>query len=372
MYISVTNRVLALPIFCIFLMLSACYDGIKKYVMGNDVIYVNHFNTSAQLSPIDNFHCPEFGLKSVKVVDSLLILTHSNSWSLHSFDAQRYYGACLQSGEGPNELLSLPRCGSCAYAHERDSLIAYVCDKDRGKLFVLNITKFLESKDITLTLAMENPHVISNDSWEAIPLDSSTLAIAMPNTSFTGFNRLIVGTDTIYEPKSTKRLSQPTVKTDADINLLAKVTRAHPDGGKCVEAMLYLNQINVFATDGSWSRTLCVGHMLDDLSDIEAQFRFDRINTYITVSAMDFGFGAVFAGATEKELQMGETNVSEIHFFDWEGTPVFRALMPIAIKAFDIDTSTRILYVIDANEDTLGAYDATPILNSFNLTLGKQ
>lgn len=351
--------------------LSACSDGTEKYVICDDIVYVDCFNNEAPLKRLDGFTCDAIGLKSVKVVDSLLILAHGDSWTLMSLDAKHDYGTCLRQGEGPDELLSFPRCGASAFCHIGDSLMAYVCDKDRGKLFSLNITAFLLQGNGQLQFLAEN-RAISNDTWEAIPLGCSSIVASVPNPTFTGFSRIVITPDSIFEPTSTESWSRVEVKSEADINLLAKVTRAHPDGSKCVEAMLYLNQINLYSTDGSMAKTICVGSELDNLSQIESQFRFNRKDTYVSISAWELGFGAVYVGDTEKMMQIGESTSSEIHFFDWNGTPVFRARMPISVKAFDFDALNGILYAIDANEDTLGSYDATPILNSFNLTLDKQ
>lgn len=349
-----------------FLVLSACSDGTKKYVECDDVKFVEGFPKTTSLSSLDDFRCDEIGLLSVKAVDGLLILTQTKGWEILSPDTHKDLGTCVISGEGPDEVLSLPRSGASFYYHKDDSLITVFCDKDRGIVYSMNLTEFIQKKDRHLKPIIEY-NAISNNTWEAIPMDSINVVCSAPNPGFTGFYRMIATPDSIYEPIATKQWSKTTVNFDKDINLLAKVTRVHPDGNRIVEAMLYLNQINIFTKDGNQSRTICVGSKLDNLAAVEDAFRFMRKDTYITVSTWDFGFGAVYAGRTEKEMQTGATTISEIHFFDWDGNPIVRVCMPISVRAFDIDTKSNVLYAIDDNEDILRAFDAVPIISAYKM-----
>ncbi len=343
-------------------LLTSCASGNNDKVAMGEVKYVEAFPHSATLKRIDDFRCDEIGLRGVKHIDSLLILSHDKAWTIMSEDGKRNYGTCLTFGGGPNEFIFTPRCGAAAYRTQGDSLIAYICDKDRGKFLRFNISKFIATGKDNLELVFQSDRM-NNSVWEATAIGRDSILLQVPNDDFTGFRRKVITSDSIWQPQSTQVADTARVES-SNLNILAKVSRSRPDGKKCVEAMLYLNQINVFDTDGSNAMTICVGEQLDNVSDVESEWNTARKETYETVATWDFGFGALY-GDSVWDKQGFKPNNSKIQFFTWDGIPVFEAILPIRSLWFDLNTASGTLYAVDADQDELVAFDASNILDAY-------
>lgn len=227
--------------------LSGCVSGNGDRVAMGEVKYVKAFPRTSTLSRIEDFNCDEIGLRGVKHIDSLLIVGHATAWSILSDDAKTNYGRCLKVGGGPDEFVYTPMSGAAAYRVEEDSLIAYVCDKDRGNLLRFNISDFIASGRGSLRLILHTDRM-DNSTWDVVAIGSDSVLMQMPFEDFTGFHREIMTSDSLWEPEVTKTASRTRVKSPAELNILAKVTRCSPDGKRSVEAMVYLNQLNVFVT----------------------------------------------------------------------------------------------------------------------------
>lgn len=349
-------------IFYILLMCGCTSREYRSLSIGNPEL-ITDFEVSPPLEEISDFLCEEIGINSVKIVDSLLVIGHGKNWTLvnqndgHKVDI-------LSAGEGPEEFYSVPRCSSAAFIEVDDSLFAFVQDKTKGRIMKLNISEALSGGKIIPSPYIENS-ILNNELWDVIVCDSTTFWMSVPNDSFTGFRREIWESDSIYEPEVTKGISTSTVNDN--INLLSKVTRYNKSADKFVEGMVYLNQLNIYSKDGKYGKTICVGDRLDNLDDIEATFRANLKNTYNSVSAWNFGFGAAFSGHSDREIGSKRGNESEIQFFSWNGTPIYRIKFPFEVLAFDLDPVKRMLYVIDAEKDVLRKFDANPIMMSFSL-----
>ncbi len=146
------------------------------------------------------------------------------------------------------------------------------------------------------------------------------------------------------------------------MNILSRNTCYNSASDKFVEAMLYLNQINIISGDGTEGKTICVGKRLDDISKIERENYASLVKGYTTVSAWDEGFGAIYSGATEMDYQLLTANDLRIQFFDWEGNPRCLVELPYQTYSFDIDFENKVMYVLNTTDDKLIAYDATEII----------
>jgi hypothetical protein len=190
--------------------------------------------------------------------------------------------------------------------------------------------------------------------------------MAYPNETITGFSRQIYNNGTITEAEVTKSLSAVTVEKQENANVLAKVTSYNHDTDMFVEAMVYMNQINIYSKDGKSGKIICVGDKLDDAADIEYEDFRNRCDTYESVTTFKLGFGAIFAGKTSSEMQEPGNQTTEIQFFDWDGNPIYKAHLAFIAKSFDIDFNSNTLYAINKTEDTIVALDATNIAKAYN------
>ena len=341
-------------------MISCRSDSSKEVSIGTPE-FITDVPDAGNLKPIAGFSNDEIGINSVKAIDSLLFIGHAGNWSIYSLDGKRSYGNCLSTGSGPGEFLVLPRVGACYFFHDNDSLKVHAADRNQGKVLEFNITEFLGNKKAEAHEVIKTDY-ISNETWDVVPCKDSTLYISQPVRDFTGFNRMKYDGGLIKELEVAKDIDKVSVNREEDINLLARITRYNDKVDRVVEAMLYLNQMNILSMDGKWGKTICVGKQLDDLSEVESTTRFGRKDTYLSACAFDEGFGAVYIGVSEMDFQKKLSPKSELQFFDWEGNPVCKTTLPYQVLTFDLDFKNKVLYVVDESEDRLLAYDASPII----------
>ena len=346
--------------FCILLLCGCTTKEYKSLFIGEPEI-IKDFNFSSSLEEFNDFYCDEIGINGVKVVDSLLIVGHPSYWTLINMNDGKHKDI-LSVGEGPDDFYSLPRCSSAVYVELNDSLYAFIPDKTNSRIMHLNVSRSMSDGE-TNGITYEKNNILKNEVWDVIMCDTASFWMSVPNESFTGFKREICNSDSIYEPEITQEMSRHTV--NENINLLSRVTRYNRAADKFVEAMVYLNQINIYSRDGKSGKTICVGKQLDNVNEIEDTPRLKLKNTYNSVAAWDMGFGAVYSGHTDMEIETGQTKGSEIQFFNWDGKPVMRVKFPYEILSIDLDIDNQVLYVIDAEKDALRKYNAKPIIKSY-------
>ena len=352
-----------LAIFALLLMCGSCGSKEVRNISAGDVVFVDEFPTDVDLKELD-FTIDEIGLRSVKVVDSLIVLAHSSFWTIHS-DTGKSYGKCLGIGQGPTEFNYIPTSTASAFITYGDTLYSYLNNCPLGKIMRLNVTKFVNDgiEDVATQLETD---VLKSISWQVTPCDSSRFILAMPNKLYTGFTRQLFANGELKEIPGTETLSEFTVEDESKINMLAKTQVYNPDADMMVEAMCSFNQLHVYAPDGSRMKTICVGKKLDNAIDIANTSRPMCPEAYKSAAAWPTGFGAVYAGATRMSYQMGTNTDSDLQFFDWNGNPKCKAVLPYKVRSIDIDFNKKRLYVIDEEEDCLRTYDATEIINALN------
>lgn len=336
--------------------LSSCKNKASKLVSMQDLSLVKSF--PQEIVPKE-LACEDFGvmgITSLKILDSLFIVGHSNHWTIITLNENKKIGSCLSTGQGPNEFHRIPPCSAAAFISHNDSIIALIADKSKSRIMQFNISKFIKQglSDVRVAISSEK---INNNLWDVIPCNYESALLSVPHGGLDGFDRELLIRDSLHDIEVTNPMDK--IKVDKgmeDINLLSRVTRYNDHADRFVEAMLYLNQINIFSRDGKWGKTICVGNKLDDLSEIENESQFERKNGYNTVTAWDFGFGALFNNQTEMGRQTGVVHPSELQIFSWEGSPIARIHIPFSVRAFDIDFNRNQLYVV-SEEDEIRVFD---------------
>lgn len=343
----------------------SCTESTSNYLSIGEPEYISDLPLIKNIKLIDTVDCEVYGMKSIKVVDSLLIIGTNSSWTAISTRDQKPLANFFSIGQGPGEFNSIPRTGEGCFFSKNDSLYVLAQDHNNGRILELNLTKAVAHEPFEVTPVFNSPE-INNICWATIPCGEGKAFISRANNNFTGFNRYVVEQDTIYSLPITQQIDQITVESEEDINLLSKVTRFSPQADKIVEFMIYLNQINVFSIDGNSGKTICVGKKLDNISKIERQPRFLKTNTYITGSVWPQGFGGLYSGYSEIDVQKLLSEHNTIQFFDWEGNGICEVKIPYQALAFDLDFENKILYVINQEDDMLLRYDASEVVDMYN------
>ncbi len=343
----------------------SCSESPANYLSIGEPEYITDLPIIKNIELIDTVDCEVYGMRSIKIVDSLLIIGTNSSWNALSTKDKKPLANFFSKGQGPGEFNYIPRTGEGYFFTKNDSLYVFAQDHNNGRILELNLTKAVANEPFKVTPAFNSPE-INNICWATIPCGECKAFISRANNNFTGFNRYVVEQDTIYSLPLTQQIDQITVESEDDINLLSKVTRFSPQADKIVEFMIYLNQINIFSIDGNSGKTICVGKKLDNISKIERQPRFFKTNTYITGSVWPQGFGGLYSGYSEIDVQKLLSEHNTIQFFDWDGNGICEVKIPYQALAFDLDFENKILYVINQEDDMLLRYDASEVVAMYN------
>lgn len=342
----------------------SCSESTSNYLSIGTTEFVTDLPAIDNLRLIDTVDCEVLGMRSIKVVDSLLFISTISSWSAVSAIDKKPIAEFFRMGPGPGEFNYIPRAAEGYFFKKNDSLYVYAPDHNNGRISKLNITKALSHEDFEVTPVINSPE-INNNCWVTIPCGEDKAFISQANNSFTGFSRFIVTNDSVIKLPVTRNADNITVTNDGDINVLSKVTRFCPASGKIAEFMIYLNQINLISIDDDWGKTICVGKKLDNVNTIEQEEMSMRTDTYITGSVWPQGFGGVYSGYSRKEGQKSLSEKNKIQFFDWNGKGICEVELPFKVLAFDLDFENKVLYVINKDEDMLLRYDASKVVELY-------
>ena len=327
--------------------------------------FVTEFPASSELTELDDKRFDEIGVRSIKVVDTLIILSMDDSWAVYG-ESGKNYGHCLSIGQGPGEFspFCMPRSSASGYRVYGDSLYAFLSANPEREIRRINLTRFVEDSIVDVRTQIKTD-VLSTTMWQISPCDSSTFIMAMPEGNYTSFSRKIYRDGQVSEIPGTESLSSARVKGEEAINVLCKVQCYEPTCDMVVEAMGELNQLNIYSPAGERAKTVCVGKMLDDPAEVEALPMSDRVMTYNNGCTFKEGFGAIYIGKSDREARDATDRSSDLQFFDWDGKPVFRTRLPYKLYDMDIDFRNNRLYVIDSENDCIRTYDATPIIKAY-------
>jgi hypothetical protein len=116
-----------------------------------------------------------------------------------------------------------------------------------------------------------------------------------------------------------------------------------PDGKKAVSAMHAMSQINIVNFENKKKLAIEVfpkGETIDDVIDIHTHS--SKWAYYINIKVTD---NLIYATYLNKQKGSSESvQNTEIHVFDWQGSPVCRYIIPGHMKAITIDENNNILY----------------------------
>lgn len=339
--------------------LSGCTPREDVFLRFPQVDFVERFDTTLTLQPVET-SIDAIGNESLKVLDSVLIVGHSDHWSFFSLEDGHSLGECLSRGQGPDEFLKIPRPGAVTFYTANDTLFGLLPDPLRHRIMLLNVSRFLH--DGKTCFKPYDVACLNSGTWEVIAIDTTSVLFTMPNFSATRQLRMISIGDSVTELSVARCLNAVEVGDGADMNILSQIVRYHPGHRKVVEGMIALNAINLYSVDGDWSKTVCVGSELWPVTSVEETSRFNRIFTNGGVSCWDSGFGTLWVNRDEKSYQMSHAETTTLHFYNWEGYPVAEAVVDRDLSCFDMDFEHGILYGVDRYEDTIVAYSAIGII----------
>lgn len=335
--------------FCSLLLLfcvGCTYTGEKETLHADQVEYVTAFPsnpkvTIRQLEGFDLAGCVNFCVADTFLVASYLEKGHF--LEVYSTVSKRLLFTAAPKGHGRNEVPEGVGEETVRWEDGRP-LLDYV-DMDNYVLYTCDLLASADSAKAVLTsVHFENATELSGFVYT---LSDSTLLINQ--YLFTHYVPIVYDyrNDTVIQVPPVGNLH--TLEAGEDGNTLSAVRCVNRERGLAVEAMLRLNQVNLFAADSSFSKTLCMGDELMNVREIDHEGHRKVNKQFADASAQPGYFAVLYQNISYRDDSEGKGE-SAILLFDWEGKPLEKVQMPCYVFTFDISEKGE-LYVMTQDEE---------------------
>lgn len=343
-------------IVCSFV-LQACDDFVSQHLSFDDVTYVSDFPKRVELDEgnlidLDLMGCVDFfGNDSVLVFKMMGLEKH---WKVCSIFDLSEGMELLKKGNGPDEFVNMP--GDEYF--RQDENVCQVWSSDDRKIYQI---------DFSASLKEGNLHL---DTTFRVPIDEMVLNCASINDSsfftvlyqFNSYRRCLLKEGDLQDLEHLKVIND--VHIYKDLNSMAAIRRYEKSQNKVVEALLHLNQINLYSLDDeTFAKTICVGKSLTDLGRIDNSSKRSWVKYYGDVFTTSEYFAALYFNASRKEFLSGKVQETDIQVYDWDGNPLLNITVPYQIESFFIHRN-KDLYVLSTKgeEERLFKYDLGDLL----------
>lgn len=351
----------------ILLLLWGCSGGSggKVDMAFEKVSYVKSFPKELQLKgePVGEIEVP--GVSRFLIHDSLLVVQTMDAkgvWTVLSLEGYRKLGSFLRIGNGPNEV-EAPFGPSLNESEWEDrSGETYVRFRTRRRLGCIIEVSLSEA------LRTGNPEFrVVNDSiphtmFSAVMLGGAKYLgreVDMDRMRQDRFLMDQAGKKTV--PPHLEKLNEVgEIPPGMDnINILSAGLRYNPEHDRVVEAPVFLNTLNIYSPDGSFTRSVCCGERAVRIGTVAEMPSKDRRRYFATQRQYGRSFGVLWHDAP---LYGTHADVAaSIMFFDWDGKPLCRLDLDRYADSFDIDFRTGTLYSFNSEDETFCRYDISGI-----------
>ena len=325
-------------VFAILFLMACSGHGGKVLLHCNTIEKIQKFPKESTLSSVDVVDVKNLeGCEYITVVDSFLLCEYPNGEKYFQIINMSNSNSdfIIEKGNGHNEYPIAPSCVTWVkndsvkqinYFTYDDKYISCVVDERMGK-YKISLSNLLP------TVELDNVHSLSQVS--------DTVFFLLSYAGF-GFERSLLRGNHVEVLNNISNLNH--IKVSEDINVLSAVHCVNKDLGIVAEAMLRLNQINLYSFDGTISKTLCIGNELCDVAELDGKSKWKENKMFGSVRATSDLFVALLYDVNYKEYMKEQANPSLL-FFDWKGNPLLKLKMPYFVKSFDV-TEQGIVYLL--------------------------
>lgn len=293
----------------------SCKNNTKYLVCGN-VKYIEKFNVERQLAQgtdVSN----AFDLKGcvgVRTVDSLAIFYYYDAdycWKIYNLKTRKLLASLFPKGHGPGEAVKIIVPG-IMYNQNGITYVQYTSNEDNC-LRIVNLKASISQRKIIVSY---EKHFNNKDFLqEAAMFKDSTYIVFSDSEDQTQRNYIV--SDSVCNLKWVTPLN---IKAE-DLGVLSFIQRVNYDNWEVAEAMLYLNQINLYSVRNEKALTLCIGNKLSDIEVVNNKSTQNRIRYFNSLSSYHQYFITTYINTTRKNYDSNKGNTS-IMFISWEGEPL--------------------------------------------------
>jgi len=159
------------------------------------------------------------------------------------------------------------------------------------------------------------------------------------------------------------KLNQATLSEGKDFNILSTKTIYSDIHDKFVEVPTSLNFINLYSLDSTFTKSICIGEELSDISVVQNEFpQWNRTLTFVNVRAFNNFFGVIHVNESFRNYETIRATLPSIMLFDWDGEPLAELKMENHLTHFDIDFLNQELYTFDVHSDEFFKYGISEVL----------
>lgn len=295
------------------------------------------------------------------VYDTLLISSCPNSsdykFYVSALTNNRLVGSFMHYGQGPDEYLGLTPIKRIE--RKGDDLISLTYEPNKRQLIEWNITQSIENgRDSILRIGYyQNPTDLGLTYSALYRIGKSQYLGYTPGLSYEGNMSVpafwILEGPNIEPVRSVsivKKLIPNTHSKVDDGNFFNSFKRPSPDNTKIVDAMNWLEQINIINLQNNSVTSYRIKGSQDESvfrtrSGPEVYQYHDVVCDNNTIYALYFGEPA----DTFKDLH----GCYWVHKYDWDGNFITKYHLPIPIMSLSLDTSNNTLYGYNLEEDAL-------------------
>lgn len=343
-------------IFCV-----ASCDTEYRCVSLPEIVYIDDFPLDTIVNGTPSAFPELIGVNNVELIDSVMISMIGGStyfWELRNLYDPAQSKFYLNKGQGPEEYVAAPT--SLRKINYCDSLSFSAWDYTR-QVLLLGKTWVADDGCPEVSL-LKKEYKQLKDAKYVLPLNDSTLYVCLYDFNNGGFKRGL-----FKSGRFTSLKNMGTFEADfSDLNPsnISFIPTLNQEGTNVAEAMIRLNQINLYSlTDTLLRTTLTTSDKLDNINKVENMNSKDIIRRYTDVKSYDNLFIALYQGVSRKDFSEGEC-MSEFQVYDWNGKPVCRIKTDKCISSFAVDKNGKLLGLdINSESETIFSWDLPEILS---------
>lgn len=331
----------------------SCSTGNQNSYVCENVKYITEFQKEIEL-PLKN---PEKiclnGCLDIFNVDSLLICKMQGGdyfWKVYNLNNNGFLGSLLRKGHAENEFIEMPVSEKSVVT---DS--ALYCDfwNYYAKEWIsCNLTASLAKKSLVCTSKRK---VRSEDEFHKLFMLSDSSFFGMRNNHSFGNVRGILHEGNFEELNNIGNLNTLTAKQD--LNLLSANLCVNTQREMVAEAMLRLNQINLYSLRNTESVTLCMDENLQDVVDVESMPEKLRKKYFGSIRAYKDYFVALYYDSKLVDFFTGNSKSTYLLFFGWNGLPLQKIKVQFLVTNFFIYNNQLYLFSTQEEKEMLYKYD---------------
>lgn len=346
-------------VFISITLLVGCNSDKEKYISCDNVSTIEGFPIEVNLEPTKPLDINLNGCVEVIHIDSIMIFKTPNAshyWNVYSLEKLTSLGKLLPKGHGHEEFSNMPI--SELLHRKTNGLMCDFWNPDSKTLYKCNLTQSIAAKQAVY----ENTSKINvdGDCTGVYQINDSSYFIIQPNL-YRGYHRNIYRNGKV-EPVSIGNLNE--VLVDEDINVVSSINTVNLRHQKVAEAMIRLNQINLYSIGNKDNVTLVIGSQQQSIVSIENQRKYKQRKYFGNMDSNDDYFAALYLDMPLDTYFKGEGKDCSILFFDWNGTPLLKIILPILASGFFIHEEWLYAFVSQEESERLYRYNISSLLHN--------